>query len=806
MNTNKRLMWLEGKRIAGKGWVLLCFFAFPVLGILVSGLVLEQSFEKQGCSVEQYLEAAESCRGKALPEAAEYLEEKAKVALEALEAWQNYRMRILSREEAAEALMSLGYGDITPEDLTFRELWEERAKYRCVLDEVCLLLQYDKRMEEIRQGGGGLSGISFFSGDDYVIRTREKARKDYAGLNVVLNLWQPNTAVREFLKNRVMDCFIFLFLIVVVFLLYVEEREKGYVALTASTKGGRGRFYVNKAGLLLGFTMFTVLIYEGMLLIWHMCRLGDVVWSAPIQSVAEFEMCSHSLCAGTAILLAVIFKGLSFYILMLALSVVACLVRKMLPFLGITAAVSLLCVVWERTANINDSFGWLTCFNPVKLADSSGLLIRYRQISVLGRPVSELLLAGIFMGVLALVSFAAGSIFYTKVKKGRVGIRFAKGQAGAEKEKRQCRKQSQDKEQEGRVRAGSSRLLRKSLFWAELRKILLAYGMLLPVLAVILICAAVCFYSGGKGLTQQEQFYRDYMAELNGPLTPDKEQMILQERERFRNLEAFRDELILHGGDQALLLHYIESEMMKKSAFDLVEQQYSRVREEGGVFLYETGYLYLLGLKENESGRTGVFLSILLMTILLPYLSWVELGGGADELVRTARGGRGRALRTQYAVYFLLAVLIFGSICAEDTAVILRQFGSYGMTQAAGNMSQFEGLLSGSSIAGCLVLIFVLRLLGTALAVLLAQALLYRCRDYLKAVLLCGILLVLPCLLFMSEISFMSGYFMNAFLQGDIFLLMISRGEIGSILSVLLQTVLCVGAALGILRKEVKRR
>ena len=46
MNTNKRLMWLEGKRIAGKGWVMLCFFAFPVLGILVSGLVLEQSFAK----------------------------------------------------------------------------------------------------------------------------------------------------------------------------------------------------------------------------------------------------------------------------------------------------------------------------------------------------------------------------------------------------------------------------------------------------------------------------------------------------------------------------------------------------------------------------------------------------------------------------------------------------------------------------------------------------------------------------------------------------------------------------------------
>lgn len=787
-----KLVWLEGKRIAGKSWVLLCFFAFLVLGLLVSRLALEQSFEEKGCSVEQYLEAAEGCRGMMLPEAASCLEERAETALHALETWQNYRMGLLSRKEAAEMLMSFGYGETALEDLTFGKLLEEWAKYSCVLDEVRLLLQYGDRMEEIRQGGGGLSGISFFSSDDYVMRTKEKAIKDYAGLDVELDTWQPNTASREFLRSRVMDGFIFLFLIVVVFLLYVEEREKGYAALTAATRGGRQQFYAEKAGVLFCFTLLTVLIYEGALLIWHIWRLGDVIWNAPIQSIAAFEMCSHGLCVGTVILLSVILKVLFFYVLALALSALACLARKMLPFLEITVVILLLCVVWERTANINDSLGWLTCFNPVRLVDSAGLLTRYRQVPIFGGPVSELLLAGIFMGVLAVVSFAAGSVFYARGKKSRAGKPFAKTQPEGSRRIPQNRKRG--------------RVMFKSFFGMELRKLLFSYGMLLPVLAVILICIVVCFFSDGKGLTLQEKFYREYMAEFNGPLTPDKEQLILQERERFRNLEAFRDELILRGGDQALLLNYIEGELTKKSAFDLVEQQYARVREEGGVFLYETGYLYLLGLKENDSGRIGVFLGILLLATLLPYLSWIELGGGADQLIRTAMGGRGRALLAQYAAYFLTAVLLFGSICAEDAAKILGQFGSYGITQNVGNISQFEGFFSDSSIAGCLVLIYIFRLLGTALAVLLAQALLYRSRDYLNTVLLCGIFLVLPHILFMNGFSFMRGYFMNALLQGEEFLLMIGRGEIGTILLILLQAGLCVGVSLGILRKEVNCR
>lgn len=797
------LIWLEGKRIAKKGWVLLCFLAFLALGLWISELTLERSFRDENCSVEQYLEAAESCRGMALTEAAEYLRERVDAAFQAVETYQDYRARMISLEEAAEKLASLGYGETLPDELTFSELREEWEKYQRVLDEVNLLLQYGDRMREIQQGAGGLSGISFFNEDEYVTLTREKAMRDYAGLQVELDTWQPNVSAREFLQNRVMDGLIFLFLTVVVLLLCMEEKEKGYAALTAAAKGGRQRFYVKKAGVLFAFTLFTVLIYEGALLSYDVWRLGSVVWNAPIQSIAAFEMCCHGFSVGMVIVLTILLKVLLFYVLALVLSALACLMPKTMHFLCVTALIVLLSVVWNRTADINGSFGWMTCLNPIGLTDTAGMIIRYRQFSIFGNPVSEAWISGIFIVLLAPASFAAGLLFYARTAK-RKGMLFLIANEGSGKI-RKYRQERIDRYAEA-VQTGHGRRLPKGAFLLELKKSMISYRMLLPVLVVIFACVLGYFVSDGKPMTQQERFYQEYMTELNGPLTPEKEQFIIEERERYRKLEVFLNELLAQGGDQNLLISYIETELVRKAAFDLVELQYARVQEKGGVFLYEAGYLYLMGLEENESGHIGVFLGVLILILLLPYLSWIELGGGADGVVRTTMRGRSRVLLTQYAVYFLTAVLLFGSLCAEDAAKIFRQFGGYGLAEATENISQLGGFLSGCSIGAYLAVVYALRLLGVALAALLVMACMYLCRDYLSTVLLCGVFLVIPNLLFMNGFSFMRGYFMNALLQGEEFLTLFRNGEVGIILLILLQVGLCVGASYWILRKEVKRR
>lgn len=776
-----KLVWIEGKRIVKRGWVALCFPAFLMLGIWISGLMLERSFEEKGCSVEEYLEVSEYCRGMTLQDAADHLGERAETALQAMEIYPSYRAGQLSNEEAAEWLAPLGYGESSPEELSFSVLRAERTKYQLVLDEVRLLLQYEDRMKEIQLGGGGLSGISFFGGDDYVALTKEKAMRDYAGLQVELDIWQPNVSAREFLQNRVTDGLIFLFLTVVVLLLYMEEKEKGYAALTAAARGGRQHFYVQKAAVLFGLTLFTVLVYEGTLLGWYVWRLGGIVWNVPIQSIAGFLMCSRGFSVGTVIILTVILKVLLFYILALVLSALACRMRKLLPLMCVTVLLVLLFAVWERTLNINDRLGWLTCLNPLILTDAAGMITGYRQVPVFGRPVSAGLLSGLFAGSIGLASFGAGLIFYAKTRK---------------REPFSLRRPAENR----------YRKIKGGVFRLELRKVMISYRVLVMVLLVVIACAAGYFVSNGRAMPMQEKIYREYMEELNGPLTPEKERIILEERERFRRLEVVRDELLMQGGDQAFLLSYIESEMMKKEAFELVERQYARVQEKGGVFLYETGYLYLMGLADNQSGHINVFLGLLILTLILPFLSWIDLSGGADGLIRTTAGGRSRLLKLQYAVCLLVAFLLFGSVCAEDAAEILRQYGSYGILQAAGNISQLGGFLSDFSVGAYLLLIYAVRLLGAATAALFSMACLYRSRDYLSAVLMYGMFLVLPDLLFMNGFSFMKGYFMNALLHGEEFLLLIRDGEAVTVLLVLLQMCLCAGWSFGVLRKEVNRR
>jgi len=234
-------------------------------------------------------------------------------------------------------------------------------------------------------------------------------------------------------------------------------------------------------------------------------------------------MCSRGVSVGTAILLTVLLKVLFFYLLALALSALACLTRKSLTLMGGAALIVLLSAVWGRTANINGRLGWLTCLNPLGMTDTAGLLTGYRQVPVFGRPVSAGLLTALFAGALGVISFGTGLVFYAGIRK-REPFHFGRpaGNAGRE------------------IRGGGPFLL-------ELKKTMLSYRMLLPIFFVVIACVTGYFVSDGKALSQQERFYREYMTELNGPLTPEKEQFILKERERFRKLEVFRDELLAQG-------------------------------------------------------------------------------------------------------------------------------------------------------------------------------------------------------------------------------------------------------------------
>lgn len=774
---------LEWKRIVKQKWLWVCFALFLALGLWVSQLTLRQEYESRYCSVDEYLSVSRQYQGMALSDAYRLLEERVEAAGQVRAINSYYQMGLISYEEAAAGLAEYGYADAEPGQIPESELSASLSGGGMVLEEMSMLLKYPEYLETLKQGESGLASLSLFSQDTYVDRIRQKAMKDYAGLQSSVDIWYHNVSAREFLQNRIMDAFIFCFLMAVAALLYTEEHEKGYDMLTGTAGKGKRYFYFAKSAALFGCTGMVVIVYEASLLLFYVIRMGAPTFCAPIQSVAAFEAGQFGLCIWQVMLLTVLLKAAVMFILLQLLSIVACLSGKSSYLLGISAAMAFGFVLLNRYGNVNGQGGFLTYLNPVDLCHTSGMFTEYRNAVLFQTPVSAQCVQGVFLIVLLLGSLLAGGMLYGRPARGSRRRFMRRKRSAPAREK--------------------ARPLVSCFAVQEMKKLLCSYSLWIPVLLAV-ICFLFCYGSAPEiSLTRQERQYQEYMLQLNGPLTPEKEEFLAGERERFSQLEALREQVLL-AENSGLLLQYIEGLLVQKEAFDLVEERYAEIQQRGddAVFLYETGYLYLFGKLDDTRTNVGIFAGILLLCLLNPYFVWIEMKNNAVDLVRTTANGRGRLLIRQYFCYAVMTALSFSGIYAGNLLTVFRQFGSYGLTQSMDNIPALSDTMQGDCVLSGLLWIAFFRLIGILLCTLCAMAIMYLCRDYLKGALLCGVCFLFPYVLYISGFQFMDGYFLNAFLQGGSLYLFIQEGRFDKIVLILLQTLALSVLAIRVLRRE----
>ncbi|MCM1105145.1 MAG: hypothetical protein NC409_13700 [Clostridium sp.] len=778
-----KLIYLEFMRLAKKRWLSLWFFALLGISLWVSGLFLDREYEQKGVTPEEYLREAAQYEGLALDDIAEEVSQKNERIMQAFTAVTMYRSGSMNHDEAAAMLADCGYSDINLDQIDTAELYTAQTCSRLLWREMELQLQYDDYLAQLKKGTSGLAGLSFFNEDVYTARTNKKAMQDYAALNISPDVWHHNTAAREFLQNRIADAAAFVFLMTILLLLYTEEREKNYSSLTGTTTRGKHSFYLRKLAVLFAYTSITVAFYEAGLLLYYTARAGRIAWNAPVQSISAFSMCPKAYTILYAVLITVFFKIVFFFILMLLLSVLACLFSKTISFLGTAAALAVLFVLWMKTGNVNATLGWLTYLNPIHLTDTARLFIGYQNVNLFQYPVSALWIVGTAGAAGLIGGFLGGCFLYGRVYRRRFLFHRKK------------------------TRESRRRFHRMPLFFLELYKILFSYRFLIPLCIAVAGFSLYYARSAPIALSFQEQFYEDYMLTLNGPLTEDKEDFLQTERQRFEQLTELKAQL-LQQENPGILLTYIEQMLMEKQAFDLVEQRYLRLRSSDGasVFLYETGYLYLFGFLENGRGRTGLLLLVILLALLTPWFFWIEFKRGAADLMRTTAHGRCRRIVTQYGCCYLLLFLLAAFAYAGECYSVFRQFGTYGLDQTISNIAEMASFPVSVRIGVYLFFVQVIRAFGLALTLLMAMALMYLCRDYLKTTLLCCVLTVLPYLLYMNGFSFMNGYFLNAFLTGNELLLLIQDEASGKLILIAVQTLACLGLSAAVLKKEVGQR
>lgn len=162
----------------------------------------------------------------------------------------------------------------------------------------------------------------------------------------------------------------------------------------------------------------------------------------------------------------------------------------------------------------------------------------------------------------------------------------------------------------------------------------------------------------------QEQYYQDIMFQLEGELTEKKEQLILEEKARYT--EAFEqieliEQKVLEGKITESAAEQLKSQWYTITAFypsfERVWQQYENICENGGDFIYDTGYLYVFGALNEE-----MLIDLLLLTLCVIFafsnVISMEDQRGSWNLLSATRQGKSKILCHKFA------------ICGVATAVV----------------------------------------------------------------------------------------------------------------------------------------
>ncbi len=777
-----KLLLLESKRIYKRIWLLFLFVTLLLLGLWISSLSLTQKYAAQGATPEDYQSITNQYSGMPLDQAKiTILQDKETVDLLTNTLLQ-YRLGLVSADELKQVMNNNKFHELSITESDFAKLDSLRCSYTMLFEEIEILSSYEDFLAKIQQGSFGLSGIDFFSKDSYVLRTAEKSKADYSHLDVKMDFFYANVALKEFFQSRLVDLFIFLFLTTIVLLLFLEESDKGYLSLTSTMKLGTHTFFFIKLLILFLSVFFTVLIFYGSQFLLFRYKFGPCIFDAPIQSIAIFSSCNHNWSVATTLVLFLFLKGLTFFFLTLVLVLLTSFCKNTLNFLGILFPFLVFLFLGYYSISVTQS-ELLYYLNPIHILDTAQLLIDYKQIRLFGFPISHKLVTFSVLAASGCLCYYISNILYAVPKKNKISFKTLFHKAKPIFPHKQRRKYF-------------------SLFLLETRKLLLTYRLWLPISIFCFLIFLCAFAYNKETLTMEDNFYKEYMQQLNGPLTSEKKQWIKKEENYFSNLESLRNELLSQENPH-ILLHYIESLMIKRTAFSRVEEKLAYLEKTPTTtsFLYEDGFLILFGIKQSTQAEWLLLLGLLFLSVTTPYCIYIEFQQNAISLTYTFYKGRRSFIRIKYHCLLAFLLFILFNIAVSHLLSVFRTYGFYGINLDLINIPQMQGPFEHLTVGTYLILILMIQLLGFALMLAFSMAVSYLSRDFLKSVIWNIIFFIVPYILMLNGFSVFDNYLFNTLSKGTSLLLLIQGKDYVSLILLAVQLLITIVIILNFYKK-----
>lgn len=588
---------------------------------------------------------------------------------------------------------------------------------------------YGEYLEAVQETEDTLGSIGIFRKTEENSFSTENIRKsaaDYAGLTSDGISWMPDKAVTGSMENLWTDILLVLSVFFFVGSLILEEKEKSLFYITRSTKFGIFRSICAKILALLFHCMAAAILLYGSNLLYFGSAVGYGDLNAKLQSLAAYRDSTLSVSILEYIGLSVATKAVvlfGFGTLLTALCILADTVY--LPYLagGMLWGLSFLLYTVIPAAAKKSLFKYLNFAGMMKTENLYG---SYLNFNIMEKAVSRTKLVWIAImivvsaGILAsMFLFARGNSFVLRERRRGISLGFRPGISVTG--------------QEGYKILIANRAL----------VILLFFGLLLGYRE----------WEQKYSLTSGEEYYQSMMRQLAGELTEEKRELVLKEQARYQ--EAFEeiekiDRMVFSGELTERMGEELKAEWYAVTAFypyySRVWQQYQGICENGGCFIYDTGYLYLLGTGEDDFLIPFLLLNCCMVLAFGNAVS-MEDENGSWNLIGATRTGKGKILRRKAFVCAASAGVMVLVFFAGRMAGIARVFPMGGLWYSVRNIPRWGQFAFPLPVIVFLLLVVISQALVLVLAALVVFGLSWWRRNPVQACLFAAAFLVVPLVL-----------------------------------------------------------
>lgn len=730
-----------------KIWCRKAFLAILMFLVLVN-LVLQwygNRETKQKPGLQAYRKAVESMAAMTEQEKYTYLQEKAD-ELENLRVTDQIAMW-MGRDQNTMEELSAEHQEIFKkwypvyrkgDFLTYTDsLDKEIVLIDELLEEAGQVTNYGQYLQEMQESQKELTEISIFSKqekDSFSKRNIKKSQNDYKCRTASHVKWTPSKGIVSTIDNQTTG----IFLLISTFLFAVwgimEEKEKRIFFISRATVHGiLEDICARIVGIGINCILFSLLLYGSNYLFYGITTgFGDL--SSDIQSVSAYMQSCQNMSIGQFLLCSVLTKAVVVWCFGLLLQCITILSRKkIVPFLAGILILAGNVLLYE----LSPSVGVLNPFKYINLLGvyhTENIYGDYLNFNIYGYPVSRTELSLVFLGLLFALACILNILIFCR------GNHFSFPMAKKRK-----------------------RIFGRpffTLFGYESYKILIGNRALL-VLLVCVFFSSLHYSSRSYPLSAREQYYQDLMMELEGELTADKEQILQAEQKRYEDAYAQLEQIA--ALEEEGKLGKIQAEEQREQwkmilffypSFQRAWKQYERIRENGGRFLYDTGYLYLFGVWGGGFIMEFLFLEIGLLLAFSHSVS-MEYQNHANLLICSSKSGIKRVICRKICLCLLAGMCLPLCMWIYHGIHLQKYFPMHGWSSSIQGIFAFQKLPAMVPIWLFVIAAVVVQALVCSLVALSVLLLSYWRKNFMQAVLIGMVLFLVPLALYVQGIRFM---------------------------------------------------